>query len=97
MISSRRIYLSLDENSLVRNTNCLTIKVILDKAFLRGGKFVEMDLRIMDEWGLVPPHSKFPIGSCVATSFGIGVLVGWRVEDDCHIIRSLWMRGVLFW
>ena len=97
MISSRRIYLASDEKprsrSLVRNTNCLSIKVILDKAFLRGGKFVEMDLRIMDVWGLVPPHSKFPIGSCVATSFGIGVLVGWRVEDDCHIIRSLWKRG----
>lgn len=77
----------------LRSTNCLLIKVLLDKAFLRGGKFVEMNLRIMDAWGLMPRHSKFPIGSCVATSFGIGVLVGWRVEDDCHIIRSLWKRG----
>ena len=37
-------------------------------------------------------HSKFPIGSCVETDYGIGILVGWRVEDDCHIIRSLWGR-----
>jgi len=37
-------------------------------------------------------HSKFPIGSCIATSFGIGVLVGWRPEDDCHIIRALWQK-----
>ena len=85
-----RFSFSIDKS---RSTNCLMIKVILDKAFLRGGKFVEMDLRIMDAWGLMPRHSKFPIGSCVATSFGIGVLVGWRVEDDCHIIRSLWKRA----
>jgi hypothetical protein len=37
-------------------------------------------------------HSKFPIGACIATSFGIGVLVGWRAEDDCHIIRALWQK-----
>lgn len=47
----------------------------------------------MDEWNQIPRHSKFPIGSCVATSFGVGVLVGWRVEDDIHIIRSLWKRS----
>jgi hypothetical protein len=40
----------------------------------------------------MPKHSKVPIGACVATSFGIGVLVGWRVEDDCHVVRSLWQR-----
>lgn len=94
-MSSRRIYIAADKapRLFAKTTNCLSIKVILDKAFLRGGKFVEMNLRIMDEWGLIPRHSKFPIGSCVATTFGIGVLVGWRVEDDCHIIRSLWKRG----
>ena len=52
-----------------------------------------MNLRIMDEWNYFPCHSKFPIGSCVATTFGLGVLVGWRVEDDMHIIRSLWNRS----
>jgi hypothetical protein len=67
--------------------------VILDKAILRGCRFAEMNLRIMDEWNYSPCHSKFPIGSCVATTFGVGVLVGWRVEDDMHIIRSLWNRS----
>jgi hypothetical protein len=33
-----------------------------------------------------------PIGACVATKYGLGVLVGWRVEGDCHVIRSLWNR-----
>jgi hypothetical protein len=37
-------------------------------------------------------HSKYPIGAAVATSFGIGVLVGWRFRDDCHILRSLWRK-----
>ena len=37
-------------------------------------------------------HSKFPIGDAVATSFGIGILVGWRSNDDCHIVRSLWQK-----
>jgi hypothetical protein len=73
-------------------TNCLAIKLVLDKAILRGSKFAEMTIRIMDEYNWVPRFSKFPIGSCVATTFGIGVLVGWRVEDDMHIIRSLWNR-----
>ena len=67
--------------------------MILDKAILRGCRFAEMSLRIMDEWNYSPCHSKFPIGSCVATTFGVGVLVGWRVEDDMHIIRSLWNRS----
>lgn len=40
----------------------------------------------------MPLHSKLPLGSCVSTTFGIGVLVGWRVEDDCHIVRCLWQR-----
>jgi hypothetical protein len=26
------------------------------------------------------------------TSFGIGVLIGWRSKDDCHIVRSLWKK-----
>jgi hypothetical protein len=74
-------------------TNCLEVRVILDKAILRGGRFAEMTVRIMDDWNWVPRFSKYPIGSCVATTFGIGVLVGWRVEDDMHIIRSLWNRS----
>jgi len=95
VMSSRRMYIAPNKkiNSRKRNTNCLSIKVILDKALLRGSKFVEMNLRIMDEWNYIPRHSKFPIGSCVATAFGVGVLVGWRVEDDMHIIRSLWKRS----
>ncbi len=95
MISSRRIYVTSNNEFRPRrrSTNCLSIKIYLDKALLRGSKFVEMELRIMDEWNQIPRHSKFPIGSCVATTFGVGILVGWRVEDDIHIIRSLWNRS----
>lgn len=92
-MQSRRIHIAPNKRTRKRNTNCLSINVILDKALLRGSKFVEMNLRIMDDWNYVPRHSKFPIGSCVATTFGVGVLVGWRVEDDMHIIRSLWKRS----
>ncbi|KAL7542915.1 hypothetical protein ACHAXR_012357 [Thalassiosira sp. AJA248-18] len=93
VVSSRRIYIPPNgKQTRKRKTNCLSIKVVLDKALLRGSKFVEANLRIMDEWNYIPRHSKFPIGSCVATQFGIGVLVGWRVEDDMHIIR-LWKRS----
>jgi hypothetical protein len=74
-------------------TNCLAIKLILDRAILRGSQFATMHIRILDEWNWIPRFSKYPIGSCVATTFGIGVLVGWRVEDDMHIIRSLWNRS----
>ena len=94
-MSSQRIYVppNQKQKSKKRRTNCLSIKVILDKALLRGSQFVEMNLRIMDEWNYVPRHSKFAIGSCVATTFGVGILVGWRVEDDMHIIRALWNRS----
>ena len=80
--------------SSCRYTNCLSVTAILDKCFLRDGKFTEMTVRIMDAWVVqyVPRHSKYPIGACVATTFGVGILVGWRVEDDCHIVRSLWHR-----
>ncbi|KAL9189680.1 hypothetical protein ACHAXT_009355 [Thalassiosira profunda] len=92
---SRRIYIPPNDrpNSRKRKTNCLAIKVLLDRALLRGSRFAEMNLRLMDEWAYVPHHSKFPMGSCVATTYGVGVLVGWRVEDDMHIIRSLWNRS----
>jgi len=95
VISSRRIYVAPNNvfRPRKRSTNCEAIKVFLDKAILRGSKFVEMNLRIMDDWNQIPRHSKFPIGSCVATAFGVGILVGWRVEDDIHIIRSLWKRS----
>ena len=61
---------------------------------MRNGEFAEMTFRIMDSWGpkFIPKHSKLPLGSCVSTNFGLGVLVGWRVEDDCHVVRSLWQR-----
>jgi hypothetical protein len=77
-----------------RTTNCLSIAVKLDKCFLRNGEFATLTLRVMDDWGprYMPRHSKLPLGSCVSSNFGIGVLVGWRVEDDCHIVRCLWQR-----
>ena len=97
VVSSARI--SVDDKDISgvsgnRSTNCLSVTVKLDKSFLRNGKFAEMTFRIMDSWGprYVPKHSKLPIGSCVATNFGLGVLVGWRVEDDCHVVRSLWQK-----
>jgi hypothetical protein len=97
VISSRRIHVRttvFPTNSERQSTNCLSITVSLDKSFLRDGAFAEMTLRIMDSWSdrYMPRHSKFPIGSCVATTFGVGVLVGWRVEDDCHLVRGLWQR-----
>lgn len=77
-----------------RSTNCLAITVKLDRCFLRNGDFASLTLRVMDEWShrYMPRHSKLPLGSCVSTTYGIGVLVGWRVEDDCHIVRCLWQR-----
>ena len=97
VVSSKRICV-FEKNNMPqsgnRGTNCLTITVNLDKCFLRNGQFATMTLRIMDKWGskYMPKHSKLPMGSCVATSFGLGVLVGWRVEDDVHIVRSLWQH-----
>ena len=97
VVSSKRISI-FQKNKLPppghRGSNCLSITVQLDKSFLRDGQFAEMSLRVMDEWPdrYMPKHSKLPLGSCVATSFGLGVLVGWRVEDDCHVVRSLWQR-----
>jgi hypothetical protein len=75
-------------------TNCLSVTVNLDKAFLRNAEFAELTFRVMDNWPMryMPKCSKVPIGSCVATKFGIGVLVGWRVEGDIHVVRSLWTR-----
>lgn len=97
VVSSKRIYVPLSNTRRKKNsgsTNCLSVTVKLDKSFLRNGKFAEMTFRIMDSWGpkFVPKHSKLPLGSCVSTNFGLGVLVGWRVEDDCHVVRSLWQR-----
>eukprot|EP00536_Pseudo-nitzschia_multiseries_P014949 jgi/Psemu1/291736/fgenesh1_pg.795_\ len=97
VVSSKRICV-YEKNHMPksgnRGTNCLSITVNLDKCFLRNGQFATMTMRIMDDWGprYMPKHSKLPMGSCVATSFGLGVLVGWRVEDDCHIVRSLWQH-----
>lgn len=92
VVSSCRIYVDDLDSSPKRETNCLSVTVKLDKFFLRNGEFGELTFRVMDEWSprYMPRHSKVAIGSCVATSFGIGVLVGWRVEDDCHVVRSLW-------
>lgn len=95
VVSSQRIFVG-DQVDETQNecTNCLTVTVKLDRAFLRNADFAEMSFRVMDEWSAryMPKCSKVPIGSCVATTFGVGVLVGWRVEDDIHVVRSLWQR-----
>jgi len=94
VVSSKRIHVGNTSRVDRFETNCLSVTVKLDRSFLRGGEFADLTFRIMDAWGsrYVPKHSKLPIGTCVATRYGIGVLVGWRVEDDCHIVRSLWQR-----
>lgn len=97
VVSSKRLYVGAIKrmpSSGMMETNCLSVTVKLDKSFLRMGEFAEMTFRVMDEWGsrYVPKHSKLPLGSCVSTSFGLGVLVGWRVEDDIHIVQSLWQQ-----
>lgn len=108
VVSSKRIYVGEEKEnnqdkkfqrrgrkalSSLQN-NCLSVTVKLDKCFLRNGEFAELTFRVMDRWNdrYMPKHSKVPVGSCVATDFGLGVLVGWRVEDDCHVVRSLWQR-----
>ena len=82
------------EGSSVDQTNALSIRVKLDRSYLRNGEFMELTCRVLDTWPdwCMPRHSKVPIGSCVATSFGLGILVSWRVEDDCHVVRSLWQK-----
>ncbi|CAJ1936223.1 unnamed protein product [Cylindrotheca closterium] len=94
VVSSKRMFVGNTSRDDGFDTNCLSVTVKLDRSFLRGGEFADLTFRIMDAWGsrYVPKHSKLPIGTCVATRYGIGVLVGWRVEDDCHIVRSLWQR-----
>ena len=99
VVSSTRLYMNQSGRKFLtqserKHTNCLSVLVNLDKSFLRDGRFAQMTVRIMDGWSdrYMPRHSKFPIGSCVATSFGVGVLVGWRVDDDCHVVRALWKR-----
>jgi hypothetical protein len=92
--SSKRIYVGSDEFVAQRASNCLSVTVKLDKSFLRNGEFAEMTFRVMDEWSprYMPKHSKVPVGASVATTYGICILVGWRVEDDSHVMRSLWQR-----
>jgi len=95
VVKSRRIHLRTRvrrQYSGAAYTNCLSVTVKLDKSFLRGADFAEMTFRVRDEWSsrYMPRHSKFPIGACVATSYGLGVLVGWRVEDDVHVVGSFW-------
>ena len=95
VVSSERIFVKEEGEDDENATNCLSVTVQLDKSFLRNGEFAELTFRVMDSWlddRYMPAHSKAPVGSCVATMFGLGVLVGWRVEDDCHLVRSLWQR-----
>lgn len=99
-MASRQTYLKMRQNpcafqiatvvSCVRLSGIMSIQLQLDKSYLRDGKFASMYMRIPDDIRYMPRHSCFPIGSCVGTSLGVGVLVGWRMEDDVHIIRSLW-------
>mmetsp|Transcript_741 Transcript_741/g.870 ORF Transcript_741/g.870 Transcript_741/m.870 type:complete len:1995 (-) Transcript_741:61-6045(-) len=90
--SSKRIKAASSTPSEEEQHDCLSVKVFLDKSFMRNSTFAEMTIRIMDSQRQMPRHSKFPIGACVATSFGIGVLIGWRAEDDIHIVRALWQK-----
>ena len=100
VVASKRIWVSAFQKEQQQDnvyngcTNCLSVTVKLDRCFLRNGEFAELSFRVLDEWDdeYMPRHSKVPIGSCISTLFGIGVLVGWRVEDDCHVVRSLWQR-----
>ena len=96
VVSSERVWVDSgsDPHADGESTNCLSVTCKVDKSFLRNGDFMELTFRVLDEWSAryMPKHSKVPIGSCVATSYGVGVVVGWRVEDDCHVVRSLWQR-----
>ncbi|CAB9505879.1 expressed unknown protein [Seminavis robusta] len=98
VVSSKRVYVdptgSRAASEDVGTTNCLSVTCKIDKSFLRNGEFAELTFRVMDEWSsrYMPKHSEVPIGACVATTYGAGVVVGWRVEDDCHVVRSLWQR-----
>ena len=56
-----------------RRPNATSLRVHLDKSFLRDGKFCEIHLRIPDG-SCMPIHSAYPVGSCVLTKFGIGML-----------------------
>jgi len=97
VIACQRIKLPVKERSFrfsyeskITGTNCLSIHAQIDKSYLKNGNFAEVHFRVPDDISQMPRHSCYPIGACVATSFGIGVLAGWRVSDDIHIIRSLW-------
>jgi hypothetical protein len=94
VVSSKRIFVDTSNSDSTGPTNCLSVTCKIDRAFLRNGEFAEVTFRVLDEWSsrYFPKHSKVPIGACVSTTFGVGVVVGWRVEDDCHVIRSLWQR-----
>jgi len=65
-----------DENGPMRVT------VLLDRFYLRQGQFAKLHL-VCDRY---PLHSVAPLGACVWTTYGAGVLVGWRVEDQVHVI-----------
>lgn len=94
VVRSERIWVRDLDYSASLTPNCLSVTVKLEKSFLRNGEFADLTFRVMDHWPdrFMPKHSKAPLGSTVATAFGLGVLIGWRVEDDCHIVRSLWRR-----
>eukprot|EP00977_Amphora_coffeiformis_P027489 scaffold34615_cov180-Amphora_coffeaeformis.AAC.11 len=94
VVRSERVWVRDLEHTTSLTPNCLSVTVKLERSFLRNGEFADLTFRVLDHWPdrFMPKHSKVPIGSTVATSFGIGVLIGWRVEDDCHIVRSLWRR-----
>jgi hypothetical protein len=95
VVHSQRIFVSNKISPCnISGTNAISVTCKLDRCFLRNGDFSELTFRVKDEWKdrYMPRHSKVPIGSCVSTSFGVGVLVGWRFEDDCHVVRCLWQR-----
>jgi hypothetical protein len=95
VVQSQRIFVINNGSPCnISGTNAISVTCKLDRCFLRNGEFSELTFRVKDEWKdrYMPRHSKVPIGSCVSTSFGVGVLVGWRFEDDCHVVRCLWQR-----
>ena len=93
VVSCDRISILASSSSKFRGKrkNCLSIRAVIDNSYLRDGKFATVNMRIPDGTKM-PKHSAFPIGSSLATSFGLGVLVAWRVEDDIHVITSLWNK-----
>lgn len=74
VVSSERIYIGGYNEEQRAVPNALSVTVKLDKCFLRNGRFSELTFRVKDEWAAsryMPKHSAVPVGSCVATTYGL--------------------------